>query len=163
MQWNNLYLIPIVLVGGLLAFGAGRTIVARVLAFFGGLMGRAANKVAAPVPAPPAAAEKHYRELPPAIWPAPRQPSLADRKEELAAKFLDAEDELMALERRLREQDEEEARRIRLLDEARKRNRSNNVLVGKLDVPATGGPMTQAIQLTEETLKTLRAAHKSQQ
>lgn len=162
MQWNNLYLIPIVLVGGLLAFGVGRTIVARVLAVFGRLLGGAANKVAATVPTPPATPERVYSEPPTPIWPTPRQPSLAERKEELAVKFLSAEDELIVLERRLREQDEEEARRARLIDEARKRNRSNNVLVGKLDVPASAGPMTQAIQLTEETLATLKAARDKQ-
>ena len=132
IPWNNMYLIPIVLVGGLIAFFFGRTLLLRQR----GNLNRSGRLLA--------------------------KPSLAERKEELAVKFLSAEDELMALERRLREQDEEEARRIRLMDEARKRSRSNNVLVGKLDVPVNAGPLTTAIQVNEELLATLKAARDKQ-
>lgn len=154
IPWNNVYLVPIVLVGGLIAFFFGRTIVGGLIRVWGRWT---AHKPAAVTP-PPAYAAPEAAWQPQPIWPAPRQPSLADRKEELAVEFLRSEDEQIALENRLRAQDEEEARRIRLMDEARKRNRSNNVLVGKLDVPVNAGPMTTHIALTEDYLKTLKAA-----
>lgn len=162
MQWNNLYLIPIVLVGGLLAFGAGRTIVARVLASVAGLFGGAANKVAATVvtKGEPLAIASYSEPPPPLIGRFTRP--LAQRKEELAQAFLASDDEWDRLATKLKEQDDEEARRVKLLDEARKRNRSNNVLVGKLDVPVNAGPLTTAIQVNEELLATLKAARNSQ-
>lgn len=87
MQWNNLYLIPIVLVGGLLAFGVGRTIVARVLAVFGRLLGGAANKVAATVPAP---ADKPVERV--YIEPAPARQSMAECEEIIAEELLRLDD-----------------------------------------------------------------------
>lgn len=157
IPWNNVYLVPIVLVGGLIAFFFGRTIVGGMIRVWGRWT---AHKPAATPPPAYAAPEPSWQSAP--VWPTPRQPSLADRKEELAVEFLRSEDEQIALERRLREQDEEEARRIRLMDEARKRSRSNNVLVGKLDVPVNAGPLTTAIQVNEELLATLKAARNSQ-
>jgi len=149
-------LIPLVLIGGLFAFLVGRR-----------LFSRSAKE---PASAPPVAT---LQEMPPRVEysePLPAQPrrsrsyissevpSLASRKEAIAVELLAAEDSQIALEERLRLQDEEEARRERLLKEARERSRSKNVLVGKLDVPVSAGPLTQHIALTKDLLKQLEAA-----
>lgn len=163
MQWSNYFLIPIVLIGGLLAFWMGRTIVARVLWGIASLFGTVSTKVAATVPQATAASPAPITFEPPTLsqLDSSRKP-LAARKEALAVQLLCADDKRIDLDQQLRAQDEEEARRAQLIDDARKRYRSNNVLVGKLDVPAAAGPMTQAIKMTEDTLATLKAARDSQ-
>jgi hypothetical protein len=91
LPWNNLFLIPLVLIGSLFAFFFGRTIV-------GGLI-RAFGRATAHKPAQPKAPAilSTYSEEPP---PRPRrtmelpqrQKSMADRYEEIGEELLSLED-----------------------------------------------------------------------
>lgn len=165
MQWSNWFLAPIVVGGGLIAFLFGRTIIGGLIRAFG--RATAHTPVSAPAIAPPVV-QQSTTIAPSPSWDdlrprrtmelSQRSKSLAERKEELIERLLTADATQNALDMALKQQDEEEVRRLKLLDDARKRSRSNNVLVGKLDVPATAGPMTQHIAMTEDYLATLKAA-----
>lgn len=161
MQWNNMYLLPIVLVGGLIAFFFGRTIVGRLLYAFSRLTSPAAKPVDlpqqsfAPSASPPA-------PLPPRME-SRRSPIrlLAERKEEWENHALSVEDEREALADRMRALDLEEARRAALREEYRKASKSTHALVGKLDVDPTAGPLTTAMAMTDAVQEMLRAARDS--
>lgn len=167
IPWNNLFLIPLVLIGGIVAY-----------AFAGPIVGKLFRKVSsigreAPIPAPipssvapvnPMVQEAYiepdvYRKPRRTIeLPEPRKKSFAERQEELIESLLLADNRQKAIDYSLKQQDEEEVRRMQLVEEARKRAKSTNVLVGKLDVPATAGPLTTHISLTKDLLAQLEAA-----
>lgn len=126
MPWNNLFLIPLVIVGGFIAFFFGRTIVGGMIRAFGRAT---AHK---PVQAPLQSMEprvssgtieqmdyeqprpRRTMELP------PRQPTLAERLESWSTQAMSLEDAQEQAFMNLVQLDKEQERRERLLSAARK-------------------------------------------
>lgn len=175
MVWNNMYLIPIVIIGGLIAFFFGRTIFGGLKRAFSRAMAPRADLVGMPPMAqhqPPQAVRQETMAVesfapsppPPDARYANRRPrSLADRREAWEVEAMSVEDEHERLIARITELDAEEERRAKLREEARKRSRSTNILVGKLDVDPTAGPLTKHIAVSEALLAELKAAKAAQE
>lgn len=161
MVWSNYFLIPIVLIGGLLAYMFGQTVIGGVLRRVGGLF---APRAAAPTPTPE---KQFYVDLPPRLdqpiytppaKSSPRRLLAAERMEELEDKALqhvNAEDALADEFRAFQlEQTRKKAAAKRILDSSK----STNVLKGKVEIDLTAGPATQFTQLSDAMQEVLKNA-----
>lgn len=158
MVWSNYFLIPIVLVGGLLAYMFGQTVVGGLLRTVRGFI---APRAVAPNTARQEPAYKEPIYTPPQLPRSSPKRLLAERQAEWDARAIELADQREAEADRLRALDLEEARIAALKEEARKASKSSNVLIGKLQVDPKAGPLTTAIAMTDAVQEMLKAARDS--
>lgn len=111
--WNNLFLIPLVMIGGLVAFFFGRTIIGGLVRAFGRAT---AHKPVQPVEHPVSQAAEHLAY----DTPRPRRQTLAERVENWGTQAMSLEDAQEQAFLNLVQLDKEQERRERLLAAARK-------------------------------------------
>lgn len=115
MQWSNYYLIPIVLIGGLFAFGFGRAFVGKLLGLFARKPAPAASIITQTLTAP----AENNTPLPRAEYRS-KPLSLADRYDRWGTEAIEIEDAQELSFMALVKLDQEDERRKNLMNAARK-------------------------------------------